>query len=588
MAASRSSQRNAREFFELKQRAVQFYKENKLPEKLEDILNAMVYEQPPDVYGRLSEYFESISSPIVISKFQANQVLDSRGQPTIQADVHCIRKGIEECMASSTMASYNHLTDTAPPDQKESEDKERQESVLAAIEFIQGPISEGLSGLDPTQQKEADDIVCSIINKLKEENEALNEEKSPAKVEIADEAKSETSKPETKNASAKGKKKSGSAKSTTVVIQEPKEPMFCGCNAVCVVSQAVARVGSEVKGIPLYEYIASLCYEDSPYQFSFPIPMMTVLSSGKASPGKQNLLKEVLLIPKPDLSFCESVQQLTQIYQRVSNLHFSKVGVVAYYTNDFGGVCPQYDRPDQLLDHITEALLSLGLTAGEDIFIGLNCAAHEIYDPDKGKYEVMSGALKTGDDMLEVYGDLITRYPGIIALIDPLRKHDITALERLCSQFSEKCFILGDQVYPRPEKFLLTGFDKLNLNGATLKLQQMTAVTDVLKASRMIHDNGCVSIIAGVQGDTTDPFLADLAVGAQATFVKFGAPTRGERVALYNRLSRISDELSSKGALVARTKFPFRAIHQPEPQDGDDDGTSQTKDDESKEPESKN
>lgn len=77
-------------------------------------------------------------------------------------------------------------------------------------------------------------------------------------------------------------------------------------------------------------------------------------------------------------------------------------------------------------------------------------------------------------------------------------------------------------------------------------------------------------------------------MGAQATFVKFGAPTRGERVALYNRLSRISDELSSKGALVARTKFPFRAIHQPEPQDGDDDGTSQTKDDESKEPESKN
>lgn len=103
----------------------------------------------------------------------------------------------------------------------------------------------------------------SIINKLKEENEALNEEKSPAKVEVADEAKSETSKPETKNASAKGKKKSGSAKSTTVVIQEPKEPMFCGCNAVCVVSQAVARVGSEVKGIPLYEYIASLCYEVS-------------------------------------------------------------------------------------------------------------------------------------------------------------------------------------------------------------------------------------------------------------------------------------------------------------------------------------
>ncbi|XP_022110999.1 enolase 4-like isoform X2 [Acanthaster planci] len=573
MCASRASERNAREFYDTKQKAVKFYKENGVPERLEEILNSMFYENPPDVYGRLSEHFESLSIPPVIHKVMAREVLDGRGQPTLQAELHCIVKGLEQHLSTVTMASTNLLMESAPVEKKEADEKERQEFVDAALQFIQGPITEAISGIGPANQGEIDENVWKILMKFQTEKEE-EERKERERAAELEPPPPEPAKEE-KTISPKGKKKLGSAKSSTVVMEEPKEPMLPGCNAACVVSQAVTLAAAKLSKIQPFEHIANLYSSQEQQEYELPLLMVNLLNSGKAYPGKQNLIKELLLIPKPGKTLRQSLKQLTAIHHQVGKLLFPKLGVPGLYVNDFGGYCPQYDRPEQLLDLAQEAITALDLTPGEDIFIGLNCAAHEMFDLDKGKYETAQGMLKLPDDMIEVYADLINRYPAIIALIDPLKKQDVEQWRKLCERFSEQCFIIVDKAYSRAETLLKQGFGELRSTAVSLKLQQMTSVSTITEAGKLIKENNAAVVISSVLGESPDSFLADLAVGVSSRFVKFGAINRGERICKYNRLLEIEDMLISQDRIKATVTFGFPVIKPPEPEETAEDENKQ-------------
>ncbi|XP_038070575.1 enolase 4-like isoform X1 [Patiria miniata] len=565
MCASRASERNAREFYDTKQRAVKFYKENGVPERLEEILNSMFYENPPDVYGRLSEHFESLSAPPVIHKVDAREVLDSRGQPTLQADVYCIVKGLEQHLSTVTMASTNLLMENAPIDRKEADEKERQQFVDAALGFIHGPITEAVSGISPANQGEIDENVWKILTRLQKEKEEAERKERERAAELEPPAPEPAK--EEKIISPKGKKKLGSAKSTTVVVEEPKEPLLPGCNAACVVSQAVAVAAAKLAKIQTFEHIANLYSAEEQQEFELPLLMVNLLNSGKAYPGKQNLIKELLLIPKPGKTLRESLKQLTAVHHQVSKLLFPKLGVAGSYVNDLGGYCPQYDRPEQLLDLAQEAITALELTPGEDIFIGLNCAASEMFDSDKGKYEMAQGMLKLPDDMVEVYADLINRYPAIVALVDPFKKQDTEQWRKLCERFSEQCFIVGDRAYPRAECFCKQGLGELCSSAISLKLEQMTSVSGIVEASKLVKENDSAVVISSVIGESPDSFLADLAVGVGAKFVKFGALARGERISKYNRLLEIEDMLAAQDRIKMSEGFGFPVIKPPEPEE---------------------
>nr|XP_054766572.1 enolase 4-like [Lytechinus pictus] len=575
MAASRASERSAREFYEMKQRAVNFYKENQVPEKIEEVLNNMFHENPADVYGYLSEYFESKAKPPVIHKVNGREVYDSKGQPTVQADISCIIKGLEKHFSTATASSHNHYPDNVALEKREADEKERLQNTRAAISLINGQLTEALCGVDPTDQKEADDIVITLIDKLKAEADQKEEEERLKRIE--EELNQEPKEPakEEKTVSPKGKKKAGSARSGIVAMEEPKEPLYPACSAACAISQAVAKAGAAVKKVQLYEHICNIAGNVDMDVFTMPMPMVSVLSSGKPAPGKQNLIKELFILPKPGLSLEEGMKQVTAVYHQIGKLLFAKLGVPAYYVNDNGTFTPQYDRQEQFLDLVQEAVTALELTPGEDISIALNCAAHEIYEPEKNKYEVMTGMLKTSEDMIEFYADIINRYPAIVALIDPIRKQDSETWTKLCERVSERCYIIGEHVYPRVEKFVQEGFGELAASGASLRMRQMTTVTNIIEAATIIKEEASITAISSVPGDTSDTFLADLAVGIGATFVKFGAPARGERISKYNRLLQISETLKEQGQLRVHEEFSFPIKRPPTPSPSEGQGSEQ-------------
>ncbi|XP_077992460.1 enolase 4-like [Glandiceps talaboti] len=577
MAASRSSERTAREFYETKQKAVQYYRNNQVPEKIEEILNSMFYENPDDVYGRLSEYFETLSKPSTISKLVSQQVFDSKGQPTVQTEVHCIVKGVDKHITTTNLSSQTTIADSAPVERREADDAERQQCVQTAIEYINGPISEKLKGLNPVNQKEIDTTIYEIIEKLKEEQEEKERllKEQQAEQEPPQQPQKETTKED--RASPKARKK-GSAKSATVVVEEPKEQLFTGSNSLCAVSQSMVKTGALLKKIHLFEHIASLRYEQTPEKYRLPLPMATILSFGKAAACKLNMFKEVMIVPQPGKPMDEAIKQICNIYNQVGKALFTKFGVVSKNVNDLGCYMPTYDKPEQALDLIQESMTQLGLTPAEDFHIVLHCAAHEMFDMDKGKYEITTGVFKGPDDMVEVYNDLITRYPAIIAIIDPLKKQDAEPWLKLSEKLSEKCYIMGDHLYPRTERFVSEGFGECKSSAVVLKLQQMTTITDTINAVRFLNDEALDCVLSTVQAESGESLLADLAVGVGAKFIKLGAPCRGERVAYFNRLLQIETVLKEKEALTQDETHEFPNILPPPPPpevDPDEEGATE-------------
>ncbi|KAJ8317133.1 hypothetical protein KUTeg_005037 [Tegillarca granosa] len=262
-------------------------------------------------------------------------------------------------------------------------------------------------------------------------------------------------------------------------------------------------MGISARKVPNYTKLIYVILEVK-NEFQIPLPMVTILQSGRPAPGKLNCVKEFMVVPKPGMPVEQSLQYIHQIYKYVANSFFTKSGVTAKLVNDLGALCPTFDRPEQGLDLLQEAITHLGLSPGDDFHIALNCASNEIFDYDtstvaakeqapfpgqdmhkeKGKYEIISGQPKVPEDVTEFWAELLSRYPSVIALIDPLRQQ---------------------------------------------------------------------------------------AVGLNAKFVKFGAPVRGERIALYNRLIQIEEQLKQQGKLVVHKEHLFPHISPPplpEPEDG--------------------
>lgn len=289
-----------------------------------------------------------------------------------------------------------------------------------------------------------------------------------------------------------------------------------------------------------------------------PLPIITILQGGKSAPGKSNAIKEYMIVPREDMPLSEAITAVTKVQESITRSLSAKSGVNIKYLTDFGAICPTLDKPEQGLDLITDNVMQAGYEMGKDFFFILNVSAHEFFDYEKGKYEVMAGGQKASEDMADFWADICGRYPSIIGLIDPLRSEEKEPWNKICTAVSEKCLVICAKGYSRPSllKNETLDYHQFATSGVVLRLEGSNTVSDVFECAKRMADHDNSIILATGQHDTNDTTIIDVAIACQARFIKFGAVARGERIVKYNRLVEIESELGERKAEWKPLEFP--------------------------------
>ncbi|XP_073412670.1 enolase 4 isoform X2 [Dendrobates tinctorius] len=527
--------------------AADYYRSRLVPERLEEALNLIYHRGPEDVYGELSRYFAALSDPPVISDVRGRKVLDGAGKVTLEAEVECTVRTVEKKVCVATVCS-------------DTEDAGRQESVETAIQWIRDAIAPSLRGAEPREQSAIDHMLSDYFRvKKQEEKQRRDDESENLPSPTASLPSPAPSPPSSrKMASGKGKK----APEKPLPLSEQQDPPIRGNLAIAAVSLAVAKSSAVLQDVPLYSHIATLKQQPSPPEPPVTAaPLISLLSCAKSSPGKLNLMKEVLVIPPlgtPTAQSLDLVSSLqTQILKQMESQ--SKSGSVIRSVSSLGCLVLACDRLDQPLELVREACEGLGLHPGTDVHVAINCAAHELADLNRGRYEVVSGSWKSPDEMVDLYVDLVTAHPAIIALLDPFRREDRPQWEALGKAVGSRCYLLADTA-SRSVTDLLPGSNAPVCCGHVLTLANETTVSDLLAAVRLMEGEGLVTVLGCSSEECAEDGVVDLAVGLGVRFMKLGGLLRGERTAKYNRLLAIEEDLTRSGTLGRQEQFKFPAL----------------------------
>ncbi|XP_060096826.1 enolase 4 isoform X2 [Heteronotia binoei] len=551
-------------FTDFKHQAAEYYRSNEVPQRLEEVLNSMFYLRPPDFYGHLANYFSKLSKPPVICRLVGRKVLDGTGHPTLEVEVFCQVKNYDKSICSSMISSHAEVLENASPEAVDADEKERHESVNIAIEWIDESLNELLRGLQPTDQYKVDELLGEYFTKKVEEEE---EERREAEREKEKETQEIMFPPPPPVTAPSGKKKQAKLGKKISVVEnpippaEPTEPVIKGSMAIGCVSLAVVKAAATTSDMPLYLQIALIKHNQHlPKELIMPLPMITLLSSGKSSPGKLNLMKEVMFIPPAWLTVKQSVERSLDIHKQIMKLlePVNKGPPVIKKMSHLGCIVTGNETLEQPLTLIQMACANIGLELGIDLYLGINCAAHELMDYSKGKYEVLSGTLKNPDEMVDMYVNLIHKFPSVVALIDPLRKEDTQQWENLCSNLGSKCYLIAEHACRSISKHL--NGQKKNApkcSGLVVKYINETNISDLLEMTKLLDGLKHVSIFGSSDGESSDDSLVDLVIGLGTRFIKLGGLSRGERVTKYNRLLAIEEELAKNGILCARDDYEF-------------------------------
>ncbi|CAK6978423.1 enolase 4 [Scomber scombrus] len=538
------------EFYQIKNAAAEFYRVNRIPEELERVLNELFLHKPGDVHGYLANYFTNLSAPPRISRLKGKDVYDARGQLTIEAEVFCIICNKEQSTSSASISSHTGPKETSLDWKAES--KERSDHVMTAVQWINEPLNNLLKEQNPCDQSEADLILSNFfmahyLEEKKARNRESEESRSPSQSDVL--------LPSPPPAQTKDKKSADKAKKSNAAEKpfhpaEPPEPVLLGSLAIGSVSLALAKTGARIKGVPLYKHIAALRNQEAPAQFHIPVSLVTLLSCGKTSPGKLSLLEEVILIPKVGQRVKQIITMTLELQKemmRIMNTS-SKAGATQTVMCDNGAPAVSYERPEQPLDLITEACANLGLALGTEIHLAFNCAAPELMDYSKGKYEIATGVLKSPDELVDMYQTLISKYPAVVAVIDPFRREDTEQWEKLSSVIGDSCSLLSEITY-KPQAAPLPG-----VRGHILKHTNETTVSDLIRITS--EQPGAVLIGTTCSEPCSDDSLSDVAVGLGLDYIKLGGLSGAERMTKYNQLICIEEELARQGMLVSKEQHP--------------------------------
>jgi len=412
-----------------------------------------------------------------IEKIHARQIMDSRGNPTVECDVTLSNGafGRASVPSGASTGSFEAL------ELRDGEKSYMGKSVFKAIKNVNDIIAPALIGMDAEKQNEID-------------TKMLNLDGTPNKDKL-------------------------------------------GANAILSVSLAVARAAANAKQIPLYKHIANIFGNSNPDVL--PRPMMNIINGGQHADNGLDA-QEFMIIPNGAKNEFEAIRMGSEIFHNLKSIlkkskHSTNVG-------DEGGFAPNFNTCHEALDTIIDAIKAAGYKPGEEVSIGLDVASSEFYKDGIYHFE---GQTKTSDEMIAFYEDLISKYP-VISIEDALAEEDWDAWKKLTATIGDKCQLVGDDLFVTNPIRLKKGIENKSANAILIKVNQIGSLTETLTAIKMAQDAKYGVIVSHRSGETEDTTIADLAVATNAGQIKTGSMSRTDRMAKYNQLIRIEEELGNK------------------------------------------
>ena len=409
-----------------------------------------------------------------IIEIYGREVLDSRGNPTVEVEVYTQDGGFGRAIVPSGASTGEYEA----VELRDGDDRYMGKGVENAVANVNEVIAHDLLGYDVLDQLGIDEVLIALDG--------------------------------TEN---KGK---------------------LGANAILGVSLAVAKAAADELGLPLYQYMGGVGAR------TLPVPMMNILNGGEHADNNVDI-QEFMIMPVGAESFKEGLRMGTEVYHHLKKVIKEKG--LSTGVGDEGGFAPNLDSNVEALDLIVEAVKSAGLVPGEDIVFALDVAASELYDGDKKVYVLAGeGKEKTAAEMVEWYADITSRYP-VMSIEDGLDEDDWEGWKLLTEKLGDKIQLVGDDLFVTNVKRLARGIEEGVGNSILIKLNQIGSLSETVDSVQMAHRASMTAVISHRSGETEDATIADLAVALNAGQIKTGAPARTDRVAKYNQLLRIEDEL---------------------------------------------
>jgi enolase len=316
-----------------------------------------------------------------------------------------------------------------------------------------------------------------------------------------------------------------------------------GANAILGVSLATAKAAANCADLPLFRYLGG------PNAYLLPVPMMNILNGGAHADSNVDV-QEFMIAPIGAPTFAEALRSGVEVYHALKAV--LKAKGLSTGLGDEGGFAPNLESNRAALDLIVEAINSAGLHVGEDIALALDVAASEFHTDDGYTFE---GAAKTSDALIDYYADLVDSYP-IVSIEDPLDEEDWSGWVRLTSRLGDRVQLVGDDLFVTNSDRLARGIEQDAANALLVKVNQIGTLTETFDAVDLAHRNGYRCMMSHRSGETEDTTIADLAVAVNCGQIKTGAPARSERVAKFNQLLRIEEELDDAARYAGARAFP--------------------------------
>ena len=423
----------------------------------------------------------------IISDIRGREIIDSRGNPTVEVDVELEGGAVGRAAVPSGASTGEH---EACELRDGDDSRYLGKGVTKAVESVNTKIVEALLGADATDQTSIDKSMLQLDG--------------------------------TKN---------------------KKE---LGANAILGVSMAVAHAAAAQLGLPLYKYLGG------PNAKVLPVPMMNILNGGAHSDAPIDF-QEFMIVPKGAPTFREALRQGAEIFHALKKV--LKGRGLSTAVGDEGGFAPNLDSADDALAAIAEAVDKAGYKFGEDIFIALDVASSEFYDAEKGKYvfKKSSGDELSGAELVDFYIDLQKKYP-IISIEDGCDENDWDSWKIMTEKMGGNTQLVGDDLFVTNVDFLAKGIELGVANSILVKVNQIGSLTETFDAVELAKENRYTSVISHRSGETEDATIADIAVATNAGQIKTGSLSRSDRIAKYNQLLRIEEQLGDDAIYGGKMK----------------------------------
>jgi len=318
-----------------------------------------------------------------------------------------------------------------------------------------------------------------------------------------------------------------------------------GANATLGASLACAKAAAEEAGLPLYQYIGGANAKE------LPLPQMNILNGGEHADNNVDI-QEFMILPAGAASFKEALRMGAEIFHRLKKVLKDK----GYNTSvgDEGGFAPNLASNEEALQVIVEAIEAAGYKPGEDVLLALDVAASEIYEDGKYNFANEENAIKTAEQVVDFYEDLVNRYP-IISIEDGMAENDWDGWKLLTERLGERIQLVGDDLFVTNTRIIREGIEKNITNSVLIKLNQIGTLTETLEAIEMAKRAGYTAVVSHRSGETEDTTIADLVVATNAGQIKTGSLCRTDRICKYNQLLRIEDELDKVAVFNGKDVF---------------------------------